>query len=282
MAITCDLCKKRAQVFPVGGSFSPTKASVYLRTALYDNTEFWNLDTTPVISMSNFASRTANTTAQILPTTSASAGFDSKSALLVDSNGGSDWPVLNFPIKTGVTGSFDVYVYYANAVGAISANILIDNQVETTMSGALSASWTWSSAGTITIGDTNQHTLGIQMTSTNTYVDKIIIQPNGDPAPGAVALSDSPYNTVHAQFYITSSETPLISLSTHDYQTTLTDIKQDGWFNFDLSYRVGSHSYALDNYALVLWAEGSREKNYVSWELLESAEYLDLPVAAED
>ncbi len=34
-------------------------------------------------------------------------------------------------------------------------------------------------------------------------------------------------------------------------------------------------------YALVLYASGAREKNYVSWELFDSNEYLSLPVAAE-
>jgi len=282
MAITCDLCKKRAQIFAVGGSFVPTKASVYLRASLYDNSDYWNLDNTPVISIANFSSKTTNTTAQVYADDQTS-GFDSKAYMLTNSNGGaSDWPVLYYPIKAGITGDFDVYFYQRSSSG-FNANLLIDGVVETSISSAVSGSWVWSSAGTISIGDTQQHTLGVQFTTDSMLVDKMIIQPNGDPAPTVEPLTDSPYNTVHAQIYDLTGETPNVPFVIDGYKNTLTDIKNDGWYNFDLTYLLsGSTTFPDDNYALVLWAAGAREKNYVSWELVDSEEYLDLPVAAED
>ncbi|NBU52717.1 MAG: hypothetical protein EBS24_08865, partial [Chitinophagia bacterium] len=61
----------------VGGVFTPTKASVYLRTALYDQNDFWNLDNTPVIAVGNYNTKTEGTTAQVYPG-DATSGFDSK------------------------------------------------------------------------------------------------------------------------------------------------------------------------------------------------------------
>lgn len=282
MAITCDLCKKRAQIFPIGGSFTPTKTSVYLRASLYDNKGYWNLDDTPVIAAGNFSGKTRGTTAQIYPGDSTS-GFDSKAYMVTDDNGGgSDWPILSYPIKAGITGSFDVYVYQVNSSG-FTANLLVDGVVEDTISSGISGTFAWSSAGTITVGDTSQHTLGLQLTTTDILADKIIIQPSGDPAPGSEPLTNSPYNTVHAQLYTTSGETPASGIAIDGYKSTITDIRHDGWYSFDLTYLLsGGVTFSDTNYALVLWAEGAREKNYVSWEIVESAEYLDLPVAAED
>lgn len=283
MAITCDLCQKRAQVFPVGGAFTPTKTSVYLRTALYDNSAYWNLDDTPVISLANFSSRTSGTSESIYAFDGAPTGFDSK-APMVTTNVGGDRPTLYYPIKAGIAGSFDIYIYYWSS-SPLTANILVDGVVEDTWSEALSLAWTWSSAaGTITISDAQQHTLGIQITSSAAIVDKIIIQPAGDPAPGVVTFTDSPYNTVHAQIYTVNASTllPTGPLAVDDYKNTISDIKNDGWYNFDLNALAAGVTYPNDNYALVLWAAGAREKNYVSWELIDSPDYLDLPVAAED
>ncbi len=217
MSITCELCKKRAQIFTVDGQFTPTKASAYLRSALYDNSVYWDLDDTPVIEVANFSDRQSGTTAQVYAN-DAISGFDSKAYMLTDSNGGAtDYPILYYPIKAGITGSFDVYFEQRNSAG-FTANLLIDDVVEDTISSGASGSWTWTSAGTITIGDTRQHTLGVQFTSNNILADKFIIQPSGDPFPGVEPLTDSPYNTVHAQLYTVSGDAPNAPLVIDDYK----------------------------------------------------------------
>lgn len=281
MAITCELCKKRAQIFTVDGSFSPTKASVYLRTSLYDNSSYWDLDITQVISVANFSEKTTDTTSQVYATDVLS-GFDSKAYMQTDANGGSDWPVLYYPIKAGMVGDFDVYVYQRNSSG-FTANLLVDNQVEDSISDGTSGSFTWSSSGTITISDTSKHTLGLQFTTNGISADKIIVQKAGDPAPGSEVLTESPYNTIHAQIYTVSLDKPSSPLIINDYKNTINDVTQDGWYNFDLNFLTtsGIVSFNDENYALVLFAAGAREKNFVSWEILDSNEYLSLPVAAE-
>lgn len=283
MAITCDLCKKRAQIFTVDGAFSPTKASVYLRTALYDNYDYFNLNNNPVFEAANFLEIQKNTISKVYATDNVTTGFSSKSVLYSDDNGASNYPIFYYPIKAGITGDYDVYIRRLSN-SSFNANILIDGVVETSISDALSSSWTWSVA-TITISDTQKHTLGIQLTNNDIYLDQILIQPNGDTAPtGPQDFTNSPYNTIHAQIYTVSVDRPNLPMIINDYKNTLTDIRLDGWYNFDLNFltTAGVTAFNDENYALVLWAAGAREKNFVSWELVDSNEYLSLPVAAEE
>lgn len=286
MPVTCELCKKRAQIFTVDGQFTPTKASVYLRTSLYDNSSYFNLSDTPVFEVANFSEREQGTTAQVYAGDNAVAGFSSKVYMYSDSNGGSsDYPILYYPIKAGISGSYDVYIRKYNSANTFDVNILVDGVVQDSISDAIDASFDWSSALSITMSDTSIHTLGIQVTSNEAHMDQIIIQDAGDAAPvGAQTLTDSPYNTVHAQLYDISGGIPNQPLVVHDYKNTITDIANDGWYNFDLNFltTAGVSSFNDELYALVLYACGAREKNFVAWELVDSNEYLNLPVAAEN
>lgn len=284
MAITCELCKKRAQIFTVNGQFTPTKASVYLRTALYDNNTYFNLSDTPVFEAANFLNREEGLNTKIYATEYV-VSPSSKTAMISDSNGGpsmAEYPILSYPIKAGITGDYDVYIRRLNAF-SFDANILLDGVVQDTISDGTSGTYTWSMS-TITISDTNVHTLGIQIGNNLCFLDQIMIQPNGSPAPiGAQEFTDSPYNTVHAQLYTVTGDSPNTPLAIHDYKTTLTEIANDGWYNFDLNFltTAGVTAFNDENYALVLFSSGAREKNFVSWELVDSNEYLSLPVAAE-
>lgn len=286
MPISCDLCKKRAQIFTVNGSFTPTKASVYLRAALYDNLSYFDLNDNPVFEPANFLSREKGTVAKVYAKDNLGISFAGKSYMYSDSNGlATDFPTLYYPIKAGIVGSYDVYIRKYNPSNNFNVNILVDGVVQNTMSDAIDIGFDWSSAATINITDTDLHTLGIQLNNNDLSIDQVVIQENGAAAPiGIQTFTESPYNTIHAQIYnVTSGLLPDEPLVIHDYKNTVTDIFQDGWYNFDLNFltTAGTVAFNDENYALVIFASGAREKNFVSWELVDSNEYLNLPIAAE-
>jgi len=283
MSVSNELLKKRAQIFTVDGGYTPSKTSIYLRMSLFDNCSYFSLSDEPVIEAINFSNIVSDTVSEVYAEDTF-AGFTGKSYLKSDANADSDYPIIYYPIKAGISGTFDVWIRRRNPSGTFDAQIYIDDVLEDTISVATSSPWVWSSA-TITISDTDTHTLGIKLNSDALYMDEILIQPTGDPSPsGSVALTDSPYNTIHAQLYTVSAGLPSVPLVIDGYKTTIEEISQDGWYNFDLNFitTAGVTAFSDETYALVIYAAGAREKNFVSWELVDSNEYLVLPVAAEE
>ena len=96
-------------------------------------------------------------------------------------------------------------------------------------------------------------------------------------------FSVSPFVTIHMRVYEASiSDLPEDALFIYDSKTTIDEIIQDDWYNFDikiLDTRCGytQASSFSEKYFLSLSSSGGNENNFVLWELVDNDEYMVLP-----
>jgi len=204
----------------------------------------------------------------------------------------SDFSTINYPIRAIVDDTYQLWLRcYSSSFdnpsssGSFTADILIDGEVIRTISESLIYDeWSWFQTD-IVLPDTNEHILGIKLKENGNIVDKIYIDVDATAVPEGEGpySSVSSYLTVHMKMYDAEDTTyPSSQIFAYDYKTTIDEIVQDDWYNFNISV-LGrdmnvnpSSSYPIDNYFIVLTSSGDNPNNYIIWEMLNTDEYMGL------
>ena len=273
---------KLAQIFSVNDRFVPTKASVYLRPKLNNESSYFSFSDNISIDSLNFSSLSQGTNKLIADdTTLGFCGGGYLSADVLDGTG--SYASVSYPIQVSSSGQYRLWLRTRTSTGSFRSNIFLDDVDIGNIDNLSSiASWEWNSL-VIDINDTNLHTLEIQPTIDGSIIDKVYITSDvsesvsGDGPDFSVA----PYITVHARLYtVDSNNRPITPLFIYDYITTISDLKTDDWYNFDLNFLDSSRSISFsDSYALVLYSSGSSDDKYVVWEITDADEDADGPSA---
>ena len=283
-----------AQEFDIERDYIPSKASVYLKRSGRNTYNYFLIDDTTktVIDATNFSSITslANNPDKII-FSEETEGFTGNGYMtnneVTSSNG---YEVVNYPVKSIVSGTYKLWMRVIN-INSYNLNIevLIDGNISKTISSIVGnpsdgAEWTWISSDLV-LPDIAVHTLGIKIKDNGGAIDKLYIDASDDiPYFEGPDYVESPYVTVHMKVYGGENETyPKTQISTYDYKTTIDEIIQDDWYNFNINVFSNSPQYdyssfdpssiIYDNYFLVLTSSGGSYSNYVLWEMLDSDEY---------
>jgi len=281
-----------AQEFDVDGAFLPSKASVYLKRSGKNTLNYFPLysDRENIIDATNFSTITQGTNKVIFDdriTTYTGNGY----MILAPGENldiiGDSFSVINYPIRSIVDDTYQLWLRcYSNnfenpSTTSFEVDILLDGEVIRTISDSINADdWSWLQTN-IVIPDRNEHILGIKLKGKGNIIDKIYIEadsaivPEGD---GPYSF-DSPFVTVHMKVYdaynFASSVDPIFS---YDYKTTIDEVDDDDWYNFNISVLDDREGYDLkedftSNFFLVMSSTGATSGNYVLWEMIDNDEY---------
>jgi hypothetical protein len=265
------------QIFGADG-FVPSKASLYLKRAGSNSDTAFDLSGgAAVIDATNFSSITDAQHRVVID--DRTLGFSGNGYMRVQQvSGGTEYPSLNYPIRTDKPGKYNVYIHVNT--GVFIADVLIDGQrVEAITAVSFDPTWTWITTS-IVLPDAEEHLLSFQMKGNGYRLDKVYISEAGaSPSGTGPAYTVSPFVTLHLQVFQTVANAPTTPLFVYSWKTTLDEVITDDWYNFVIKPLDGSTTPYSGMFALVLSATGSRHDNFVMWELVDNDEYLMLPSA---
>ncbi len=271
-----------AQIINIVNPFIPTKVSLYLKrdgSNMYDYFSIGSGQT--VIDATNF-SKIEQSTHKLIFGDSVSGytgnGYMEVKSFVVGVDA-EDYPVLTFPIKSTQSEKFYVYLRSKSNSGNFKASIFLDeNIVDSVNYTGVGTDWQWFEAVFVT-GDAKQHEMNIRIEETDIFFDKMIIS-DSVVTDFSSNYSLSPFVTLHLQLYTTADFKPLNALDIYDYKNTIKEIIADDWYNFSVRAIHPSVVLSFDgSYAIVLSATGGTKGNYVSWDIVDSDEYMAEPSA---
>jgi hypothetical protein len=274
-----------AQVFNVYGSFTPTKASAYLRV-IGDviGESYFDITDDACIDALNFSVLTQSTNKLIVDNRDPAftgSGFLSTLEFVPTQS----YSSVDYPITTTITDTYRIWIRVQKLTGNFLARVYINGTQEGKIeaAGPTGTDWLWLSCD-IEISKTRDHIMSIVMQEDNNTLDKIYITSDltATPTGTGPVLTTAPYITVNSMLYtVDSSGRPDYPLFINDYKTTRGELRTDDWYNFDLNLiddSLASVSFN-DRYALVLVTSGSNDDQYILWELGDIDEYLCGPSA---
>jgi len=217
-------------------------------------------------------------------------GFTGNGYMICKEFEGTHYKTLNYPIRAINPDTYNLWMRVINPnSNSLEMEILIDGSISKTISSTIGnpsdgLEWSWVNT-TLILPDNREHILGIKIKENNIVIDKIYIDadftltPEGD---GPI-YSISPYITTHVKVFDGEENTyPTTQILAYDYKTTIDEIVQDDWYNFNISVLDGSNadanpsSWPIDNYFIVLTSSGDNPNNYIIWEMLDTDEYMGL------
>ena len=266
---------KRAQIFDINDSFTPTKASLYLRRSGSDAASFFTIsDVTPlVIDASNFLNLQQNGYRFIFSDTY--SDYTGNGFLeVVKGNSSSRYPIVEYPVRATNSGLFYLSVRGQALMTEYSFDVLIDNTVVSSVSETFalpSTTWRWFNA-TFVLPDTQTHTLGIRMNKEETTLDQLYISMIENPTlfvdNYSSSLSISPFVTLHANLNEVDNDYNILGrFFVYDYKNSIEDIRGDGWYNFDLQSFGSNVPDFSEKAAIVFSTSGDNMTNHIVWEL---------------
>ena len=273
---------KLAQIFDVYESFTPTKASVYLKPyGVPTGNTYWNITSGAVIDALNFSDIEYGTNKIIASEDFATyTGKGFMEYVYIDDS--INYSEIKYPVKTTTIGNYTIALRLKSRIGAnVNAEILWGGtSVGIITSGGVigDTDWHWYSTN-IAISSTEISTLGIELQERYSGLDKIYISPVASyviPVGIGPVFSTAPFITIHAQLFQVANESPTYALDIHDFKTTLTEVISDDWYNFDLNFIDSSLVTTLsdDSYAVVLFTSGNDDDKFILWEWGEGNEYI--------
>ena len=277
------MATRLAQLFEVNNTFTPTKASVYLKRIGENTASYFDLsDEDIVIDATNFISLSQKDNVFIFD--DQISGFTGNGFLqireFVSNSTITGYASANYNIKTNELQEYNLYLRGRASTGTFKASVLLDGLVVNSISETVSNDWAWFSTSFI-IPDPEQHILSIRLEENNNILDKIYISENSqNPTGEGPSYTASPYVNVHVQVYETQGGQPSSPLLIYDSKTTVDEVIADDWYNFNV--KPISNTVSIDfssTYAIVLSATGGDEDNFVIWELVDVDEYAVLPSA---
>jgi hypothetical protein len=284
-----------AQEFDVNQEFIPSKASIYLKRSGDNMNSYWLLmeNSPTVIDSTNFSSIFQSDNKIILD--DIVNGYTGNGYMILSPGddfpiiGGGDesFPVVNYPIRNSVPNLYNIWIrcYTGNGDVSGSSNFKLDlmmdgiviKRIDTVIA---DGEWSWVNTSFI-LPDTQQHILGIRIKEKLSIIDKIYIDNDMDftPEDDGPQYSIAAYVTVHVRLFDGFSFSyPISPIYSYDYKTTLEDIIQDDWYNFNIKVLDTRGGYSIkedftNNYFLVVNSTGKNEDNFVLWEFVTKDEY---------
>jgi hypothetical protein len=215
-------------------------------------------------------------------------GYTGDSYLFTYNNGGTEWGISYYPIKTSNPGVFYINLRMLKKTTSTAAiEVFIDGfSIEEQSVSFTGDVWEWIQFPVV-LSDTEEHVIGIKIKDDIIFFDKMYISDSSDVLTGEGPDYDSsPYITVHLQIYGADEGTPespgTIDSNAEDvysWKTTIDEIKEDGWYNFDIRTLEWDTITFSGTYAIVLSSSGSSENNYILWETVDNDEYSLSPSA---
>jgi hypothetical protein len=273
-----------AQEFSVNGEYLPSKASIYLKRAGQNSSNYWAIYTAvkTVIDATNFSTLTYGD--NIITFSDTLPDFTGNGYMISMDDTYSTFSSVNYPIRAIAASTFNLWIRCISTISDIfQTDILLDGKVIKTINETISdpsvAEWSWVNT-TIVLPDNREHILGISIKNNGAAIDKICID-SSDAVPYSEGpdYGESPYLTVHMQIYDSIGESPNSALHMYDYKNSITEIVQSDWYNFDINVLDANHGYTskidfVGNYFLVLSCSGTAPTNFVVWEMMDNDEYM--------
>lgn len=265
--------------------FQPSKASVYLKRSGRNSNDSWALtsDRATIIDATNFSSISGTSNKVVFDDRIADFTGNGHMVMSPDSEiVGNNFSIINYPIRNSVPGFYNVWLRYntgssdPSGSSTFDIDILLDGIVVKVINSTIANDeWVWLNT-TLILPDTQQHILGIRLKEKDSTIDKIYIDADDDfiPEGDGPPCGTSPYVTVHMKVYESNGVFPTNSLDSYDYKTTLDEIIQDDWYNFNISTVDDIISEYGESLFLVMSSSGANSNNFVTWEIIDSDEYL--------
>ena len=269
------LKEKVAQVFPVYDNFTPSKASVHLRTSLHMNSAiFSHSGTDIVIDATNFSELSQGGYKMVLG--DSYAGCTGKGYMEVSNISTGTYPIISFPVSVSTTATYYFYLRVRNPGGGLTIDGYINDDEDSSQNyPAVGAAWSWVRVD-FNLDEGSSYKIGFQLRDAGAMVDKIVMTNIiAIPVGSGPDYSVSPYLTIHMRlFSVGGNSFPVNQYFVYDYKTTISEVVQDSWYNFNISFL---HSNGVETYtdlcAIVLSASGSHNRNFIFWDLTPSSEY---------
>jgi len=275
-----------AQIFSVGGSYIPTKASIYLKRIGNNINSYFDLSSSSVVIDSpNFSSILQKEHKVLLD--DRYSGFTGSGYMTVADFGSgtndSTFPIIKYPIISSSEDLYNIWLRVRSTSATANVDLFLDNdRVDQISSVVVANNWVWI-YGSFVVTNNQQKLLGIRLKENNLSLDKIYIdQSYIVPAGFGPTYTEYPFITVHMQLYDTASNSePTIPLLIYDYKNSIDHVILDDWYNFDTTNLDAGNFVSFNNdfYALVLSTSGGSSNNSILWEVIESSEYDSTPSA---
>ncbi len=202
-----------AQEFEVNQQFVPSKASVYLKRAGDNVSDFWAIHSTfsTVMDATNFS--TIDKGDNVITFDDTVSGFTGNGYMIANVAEGNpslmddELSVINYPVRAINPDTYDLWIRCINLTSNFfEAEILIDGNISKTISlpiedpsGGLE--WSWVNTK-IVFPDSRDHILGIKIKEANIAIDKIYIDANSIvPFTEGPDYTSAPYLTTHMRVY---------------------------------------------------------------------------------
>lgn len=266
---------KVSQIFPVYGNFVPSKVSAHLKTSLHMNGRiFFHEGDNVVIDSTNFSSLEQGGYKTILG--DSFSGYTGKGYMEISNVSTGSYPIINFPIKVDTSAIYYFYLRVRNPGVGLTVIAFLDDILSFNQNyPAVGAAWSWVRVDLLLNAGT-EYKIGFQLQDSGSMIDKIVMTDIiAIPVGSGPSYSLSPYLTIHMRLFSVNSDTlPDSQYFIYDYKTTILEVVQDGWYNFNIKFLHdnGIAAYS-DLCALVLSATGSHNRNFIFWDLTDSTEY---------
>lgn len=259
---------KLAQIFYVYDQFIPSKASLYIKPTSGLSIPYFDVSSAVAIDALNFK-QLSQADNKNLPYTSYDDFSAKGSVYTVELDSSGSYAVLTYPIKADSSGQVNLYLRIRTSTGRFRAYIYLNSSHVATIDqlGAPVGAWGWAVTN-FDLPDGDIHDLKIQMRENGNALDRLVLSQNAI-VPGNVNDYQSSFITAHLQVYTTNAQDrPLSPLYIYDYKTTLGELVNEDWYNFDMRFLDDSLAVSWnDKFALVLFSSGGNENNYLVWEL---------------
>lgn len=294
-----------AQIFEVNNDFIPTKASIYLKRAGNNIRDYFLLsEENLIVDATNFYNINQGINRIILEDTQ--VGFTGNGYVSLkksDDLSGSEFSILEYPIKSNREDIFSLYLRGMANSSKYEIDILLDgiviSSIEDRVDSDPSILERWDIFKSIVvIPDTKEHILGIKIKNINNILDRFVFLHGSDINPSDNDIdkilhneknSLAPYITVHLQVYKVDNNFNILNkFFIYDFKNSISHVKYDDWYNFNINNLNNNDTSNLNDIldysekaALVFSTSGISKNNYVAWELTknDNGEYLALPSA---
>jgi len=179
--------------------------------------------------------------------------------------GSTDWPTLTYPIVAEKYGKYKLFIRVrADSTSNFNFSVSINGKTESEHEITIGLSWSWIFVYVV-IPDNKPFELSLTPKTENVYLDSFYITKNGLPSDFSYTSS---YVTLHMKmFEIDSQLKPSFSMPIYNYKTTIEEIVDDNWYNFETKALPGSLDSSFDkNYAIALYSSGVSDNLYLMWD----------------
>lgn len=201
-------------------------------------------------------------------------------------NDPSDWPMFTYPIVVEKYGKYKLFMRVrSDSKVNFVFSVAINGKTESDHEIAIGLNWSWIFVN-IVIPDNKPFELSIIPKTQNAYFDSFYLTTGGLPSSFSYTSS---YITLHMKmFEIDENLKPSFAINIYDYKTTIEEIVDDNWYNFETNPLPGNLVNDFNkNYAMALYSSGLNNNLSLMWDYSKNEEpildpYTDLSALVLD